>query len=158
MFELFKSKPTNVYAPVYGRQFPLAEVNDPVFASGMMGEGIAFNIKDNTLYAPIGGTIAVLAETKHAFGITADNGLKVLVHIGLNTVNLKGKGFKALHKQNDRVNCGEPIIEISDAVLNNPNIDLTVILIVLNNDRKIEIIKNDWVKAKVTAVLKTSSC
>ena len=102
-----------IIAPADGEQIDISTVSDPVFAEKMMGDGIAFKFPEKkvTLCAPCNGTLAVLFPTGHAFGITMNNGVEVLVHIGIETVNAKGDGFKlANKKQGDSVKAGDPIV------------------------------------------------
>ncbi len=94
--------PNHVYAPVEGTIVPLKNVKDQVFASGAMGKGIAVVPSSDIVKAPIAGTVSALYPTGHAIGITSNNGIEVLIHIGINTVKLNGKHFKKLVKQNDR--------------------------------------------------------
>lgn len=134
MFNLFKKKEIdpNVYAPVHGRCISLDEVSDAVFSSRMMGDGVAFELLGDTIYAPFDATIVMIANTKHAIGLRGDNGLEILIHVGLDTVNLNGKGF-TLHKQrNDHVKKGDPILTIDRCFMQKQNIDLTTPMIVTN--------------------------
>ena len=102
-----------IVARAAGEQIDIATVSDPVFAEKMMGDGIAFKYPEEkvTICAPVNGTLSVLFPTGHAFGITMANGVEVLVHIGIETVNAKGDGF-SLHKrkQGDLVKAGDPIV------------------------------------------------
>ena len=80
-------------APVTGEYLPLSEVSDPVFSQGVMGDGYAVNPTSNMIVAPAAGTIALIQDTMHAFMLRTDNGGEVLVHIGIDTVDLNGEGF-----------------------------------------------------------------
>ena len=82
-----------VYAPSKGELIPISEVADPVFSEKMMGDGFAVLPEANEVFAPISGTILNVFPTKHAIGIQTDNGLEVLLHMGINTVDLKGEPF-----------------------------------------------------------------
>ena len=84
-----------LYAPVTGSCIPLTEVKDEVFANKMMGDGVAFTFDGDTVVSPCDGTIVMIAATKHAIGIQGDDGVEVLIHVGLDTVSLNGEGFKA---------------------------------------------------------------
>lgn len=86
----------NLTAPVSGSIVSLKDVNDRTFSSEVMGKGIAIKPTENTIVSPCSGTISALFETGHAIGITTDDGLELLIHIGIDTVNLKGKYFKSL--------------------------------------------------------------
>jgi glucose-specific phosphotransferase system IIA component len=120
-----------------GECIPLSKVHDPVFAGGMMGKGIAILPTDGLIVSPIDGTVTVIAETRHAFGITADDGTEVLVHIGIDTVNLKGEGFACFHKVGDHVKAGDPIIQADLKFINSKQID-TVIPILLPNSENLK--------------------
>lgn len=98
-----------VTAPFSGTLIPLSEVPDETFASGVLGEGIAIEPSDGLFCSPVDGTVETIAETKHAIGFAADNGLEILVHVGLETVSLNGEGFEILVKEGDRVKAGQPV-------------------------------------------------
>ena len=98
--------------PVKGTLMPVTEVSDQAFASKAMGDGIAIDPADGKIYAPFSGTISVAFPTGHAYGITAANGKEVLIHIGMDTVELNGKGFKPHVKQGDIVKQGDLLTEV----------------------------------------------
>lgn len=98
-----------VTAPFSGTLVPLSEVPDETFASGVLGEGIAIEPSDGLFCSPVDGTVETIAETKHAIGFAADNGLEILVHVGLETVSLNGEGFEILVKEGDKVKAGQPV-------------------------------------------------
>lgn len=123
-----------LYAPVDGDCISLDEVKDDVFSSRMMGDGVAFRFKGNRVCAPCGGTICMIAETKHAFGIMNEDGAEILVHIGLDTVNLGGEGFRVLVKENQTVEKGAPVIELDREFFESKGIDLTTPMIVTNGE------------------------
>lgn len=135
MLNLFKGKPKNVefVAPVDGKQISLSEVPDKVFSAGMLGDGIAFLPESVHVCAPCDGKITMIADTLHAFGITGENGVEVLVHIGLDTVALAGKGFLKLEEQGHTVKKGTPIIKIDLENLKEQGINLCTPMIVLNS-------------------------
>ena len=103
---------TVVAAPFNGKLVPLSEVPDETFASGVLGEGIAIEPSDGLFCSPVDGTVAMIAETKHAIGFAADSGLEVLVHVGLETVSLNGEGFEILVKAGDPVKQGQPVAKV----------------------------------------------
>lgn len=136
MFGLFKKKEVDqhLYAPVNGTCIPLEEVKDPVFAQKMMGDGAAFEFTDdNTIYAPCDGEIMMIANTKHAVGLKAENGAEVLIHIGLDTVNLNGEGFTALKQSGDKVKKGDALIKVDRAFMDEKGMDLTTPMVVTNS-------------------------
>lgn len=153
---LKKSKEELLYAPVSGKCIELEKVPDKVFASKMMGEGVAFIYDQDIVCAPCDGELTLIANTLHAFGIKAKNGAEILVHIGLDTVNLNGKGFTKLKEQGTSVKVGEPIIKIDHSIMEEAGIDLTTPLIITNSSEFTVDIKNvnqDVEKGKDIVVL-----
>lgn len=121
-----------------GKVIKLEDVNDEAFASHALGDGVAFQLESDFITAPANGTLTVLFPTGHAFGITTNQGVELLVHIGINTVNLKGEGFDVLVKQGDKVRAGQPIVKIDRELLIEKGYDITTMLIVTNqNNQKI---------------------
>ena len=100
-----------VLAPVSGRAVPLAEVPDEVFAEGMAGQGCAIVPEaSGEAVAPVSGMLVKLFEGGHAFGIATDGGIEMIVHLGLDTIELRGKGFERIATEGDRVEAGQPIV------------------------------------------------
>ena len=99
-------------SPMEGNVIPLSEVDDKVFSSGMMGKGFAVELSDGKVVSPVNGTIVMTFPTKHAYGIKTDDGVEILVHIGMDTVELEGKGFTS-HVENDqRINKGDLLCSV----------------------------------------------
>ncbi len=96
--------------PINGEVIPLSEVNSYLFNSKMMGEGIAIKPSDNYVYSPIDGEIVMLYEGRHSIAIKSPEGLQILIHVGLDTVKLEGKGFATFVKVGDMVNKGDKIL------------------------------------------------
>lgn len=119
--------------PVEGKKVSLKDVSDPVFSSGKLGDGIGIVPMSNELVAPISGTITATFKTNHAIGITDDFGTQILVHIGINTVELKGKYFKCLVKKGDKVRKGQKLIIFDYKLIEEAGYDCTVIMTVLND-------------------------
>ena len=137
MFNFLKKEKNTVKtltAPVDGKVIDLSEVDDPVFAQKMMGEGIAIIPEGNIVAAPADGTIVLIPETRHAFGIKLADGLELLVHIGLDTVNLGGEGFSALVDVNTEVKAGDPIIKVDTDFVKSKGISLTTPMIIMNHN------------------------
>ncbi len=110
MFGFNKKKvEKKILAPQNGIFISLEEVPDEVFAQKMLGDGVAIIPDSNDVCSPVDGTIVQIPETLHAYGIHTDDGLDILVHIGINTVELKGEGFESLVKEGDKVKAGEII-------------------------------------------------
>ena len=101
-----------VIAPLSGQPVLLSEVPDEVFSQKVLGDGVAIIPDDGKLYSPVNGEISTVAETLHAYGFTSDDGLEILVHVGLDTVGLKGAGFKPCVKEGDKVKVGDLVAEI----------------------------------------------
>ncbi|QHF46735.1 phosphoenolpyruvate--protein phosphotransferase [Pseudomonas sp. S35] len=124
-------KPLELLAPLSGVLLALDAVPDPVFASRMIGDGLCIDPTSQTLCAPLAGVVSNIQHTGHAVSITDDNGVQVLMHIGLDTVNLAGKGFTRLVKEGQRVEAGEPLIDFdADYVALNARSLLTLMLVV----------------------------
>lgn len=135
MFKIFKKKePIILYAPVTGTSIALENVPDPVFAEKMMGDGIAFIPESDTICAPCDGKVTMIANTLHAIGITAENGAEILIHIGLDTVNLNGKGFTSLVNVGDKIKLGTPLVKIDMAFMKKHEMVLTTPMVVTNTN------------------------
>ena len=118
-----RNKLRRIMAPLSGRVVRLEEVPDEVFSQRVLGDGAAVIPEDGRLLSPVDGRVASIAKTGHAYGFAADNGLEVLVHVGLDTVALGGEGFRPLVQEGDRVRAGEPVAEIDLALLRARGID-----------------------------------
>lgn len=103
MFFNKKKKSETIYTPIDGTLKGLEAVSDPVFSEKMMGDGFAITPSDGTLYAPINGTVSSVFPTKHAIGLTSKNGVDILIHIGIDTVELDGAPFEIFVKEGDNV-------------------------------------------------------
>ncbi len=99
-----------VFAPVSGEAIALETVDDPVFAGGALGKGIAINPSDGIIYSPVTGTVTATTPTMHALGFASDDGAEVLVHVGIDTVEMKGDGFVGFVEQGQHVEAGEPLM------------------------------------------------
>lgn len=123
-----------VASPLDGTVVALDQVPDPVFAGGVMGPGVAIEPTGDTVYAPGAGTVVAAQPTGHAFGLQLDNGAEVLIHVGIDTVNLKGEGFDVKVKNGDRVETGTPLVTFDRAVIEKAGYPLITPVIVLNGD------------------------
>lgn len=153
MFHLFKKKTYTLAAPMDGKVVSLDAVPDPVFSQRMMGDGVAIETTGDIAYAPADGVITVTIETKHAFGMSLENGMELIVHVGLDTVDAKGEGFEMLVKEHEHVKAGTPIIKINREVLKDRNL-LTPI--VVTNPEVFEFIDlhiGETVKAKESTLI-----
>lgn len=118
-----KTAKVEIISPLSGKIVSITEVPDPIFAEKMMGDGAAVMPEDGKIYAPIDGTLATIAPTKHAFGFLGNNNEEVLVHVGLETVGLKGEAFKVLKNEGDTVKKGDLIAEVDLDLLKEKNIN-----------------------------------
>ncbi|NYE08780.1 PTS system glucose-specific IIA component [Bacillus niacini] len=132
VFNFFKKEKLKVVAPVNGAIIPLEEVPDPVFSQKMMGEGIAILPSEGNVYSPVDGTVILIASTKHAVGIRANDGTEILLHVGLETVALNGKGFRVGVNEGDKISVGQMIME-ADWEYISKNAKSKIIPIVITN-------------------------
>ena len=121
-----------ILSPMKGTHVPLEQVSDPVFAQKMLGEGTAILPTDNTIVAPISGTLASVFPTGHAIGIKGANGEEVLIHIGIDTVKLDGKHFEVKVSQNAIVTAGTPLIIADFNEIKHAGYDITTMIIITN--------------------------
>ncbi len=121
-------------APVDGKCIDITEVPDETFSAKVLGDGVAFVYDGDTVCAPCAGEVTMVAETNHAVAIVSDGGMEILIHVGLDTVNLKGQGLEALVKVGDKVQVGTPLIRIDRAFMKEQNVNLTTPLILTNGD------------------------
>lgn len=123
---------TVVNAPVAGHVISLDETGDPVFASRALGEGVGIQPADSTVVAPVSGVLQTVAETGHAFGIKTDDGVEVLVHVGIDTVKMNGEGFDVKIKANEHVNAGDNLVVVDFDKVKEAGYSTTTLMTVLN--------------------------
>ena len=143
-----------VYAPLTGKAVPLEQVPDPVFSEKVLGDGVAIIPEDGRIVSPVDGQIVSVAETGHAYGFSTEDGLELLVHVGLETVSLKGECFKVHVKERDQVKKGDLVAEVDLAYLAEKNINpITPVLICSDIDDQDLKCAEGGVEAGKTAVL-----
>ncbi|WP_459478374.1 PTS sugar transporter subunit IIA [Clostridium saccharoperbutylacetonicum] len=143
MFKLFNKKQISdliLLAPADGAAIDLSKVPDPVFAQKMAGDGIAIDITGDTIVAPADGTVSMIFKTKHAFALSLDNGIELLIHIGIDTVSLKGEGFEQLVEEGTFVKAGTPIIKIDRDFILKEGFSLISPVLITNPDIVSEIV------------------
>ncbi len=124
-----------VLAPISGNAVPMSQVPDEVFAEGMAGEGAAVVPSGSgEAVAPISGTLAKLFEGGHAFGIAAAGGVELIVHLGLDTIEMEGGGFERLATEGDEVEAGQPIVRFDLEAIRSAGYDPTTPVVVTNSD------------------------
>lgn len=143
-----------VYSPLTGKAVPLEQVPDPVFSEKVLGDGVAIIPEDGRIVSPVDGQIESVAETGHAYGFSTEDGLELLVHVGLETVSLKGECFKVHVKEGDQVKKGDLVAEVDLAYLAEKNINpITPVLICSDIDSQDLKCAEGGVEAGKTAVL-----
>ena len=145
----------DIVAIADGEMIDITAVSDPMFAEQMMGKSIAFRYNQDKviLCSPCNGTLTALFPTGHAYGVTANNGIEILIHCGVDTVNAKGDGFRLLDKkQGDTIKAGDPIVEVDINKLSKIY-DMSTMLIITNaNDKTIDFIDNQIVTRGQTLI------
>ena len=157
MFNIFKKKKyVDIYSPINGRLLKIEDVPDPVFSQKMVGDGVALEPKEGIVYSPVNGTIIQLFPTKHALGIKTEEGLEVLIHIGMDTVEMKGNGFESFVSEGEKVKIGDKLIKF-DMELVKKEHPLTSPIIITNMDIVDKIVKESYgeeVKAGKTKIMR----
>lgn len=142
----------DVFSPVNGKVVDLSVTPDPTFANKLLGDGVAIEPSDGEFVAPVNGKIVNLFPTKHAIGIESEAGIEYLIHIGIDTVTLDGKGFSAHVKQGDQVKIGDPLVTVDlEYVAHHAN---TITPFVITNEIKtIDKVADQEVKKGATKVM-----
>jgi sugar PTS system EIIA component len=146
--KLFKKDKNNeeIFAHVSGELVTLENVPDPVFSQKIMGEGIAIKPSNGQVVAPVDGEITLIADTKHAFGVRTKLGEEILVHIGLETVSLKGEGFHVLVKPGDKVVRGQTVVEADLNFIEKSGCNTIIPMVVTNSAE--DKFKFEWENSK----------
>ncbi len=129
MFGLFKKEEFKIVVPVDGMLIPLNEVPDQMFSQKLMGDGFAVIPEGNIIVAPLSGVAEGVFPTGHAVGIKTKDGIECIVHIGLDTVELNGEGFKPLIKQGTKIKAGDPMIEIDRELISSKGYSVTTMVV-----------------------------
>lgn len=141
--------PQAVLAPVTGRAIALGDVGDPAFSGGMLGVGLGIAPAGDVAYAPVTGVVAAEVKTRHALLIRAEGGAEVLLHVGLDSVALRGAGFRQLVRKGDAVRAGEPVLGFDRSLMEARGLDDTVVVTVTNPDdfARVEVLPAEGVAA-----------
>lgn len=135
LFSKFRSKKQQSFtlcSPVEGEVINITKTNDPLFKEEALGKGVGIIATSNTIVSPANGVISTFFPTKHAIGITTDEGAEILIHVGIDTVELEGECFKALKQQGDIVKLSEPMLEVDFKAIQEKGYDATVLFVVTN--------------------------
>ncbi len=128
-----------IYSTVSGKVVCLEDVSDPVFSEKMAGDGVGIIPDSSIICSPVDGVVSMLFPTKHAIGIHCQDNTDILIHIGIDTVELEGKPFITKVKKGDQVKIEDPLIQADFKAIKNAGYDITTLLLVVN--KKVEIIK-----------------
>lgn len=132
-----------IASPIKGDVLPLSQVKDEVFSAGLLGKGVAIEPKEGKVVSPVDGTLTTLFPTHHALGITSDNGAEILIHVGMDTVQLEGKCFTPKVKQGDKIKAGQLLLEFDIKGIKEAGYPVTTPVIVSNSDNYLDIIGTD---------------
>lgn len=159
MFSKFmKKNKVQVFSPLNGQVIALEQVPDPVFSQKMMGEGVAIIPTGGDVVAPIDGTVVLISKTKHAIGIRTKDDTEVLIHVGLETVTLKGEGFTVFVNEGDVVSIGQKIMSVDwDLIKDKVPSIITPIVITNSAERSVEYAEVTTSVAGETLVMTVSS-
>ena len=136
--------PVEIVSPLAGQVKELSQATDPVFSSGVMGQGLVIEPSEGELVSPVNGTVTVLFPTKHAVGIVSDEGVEMLMHIGMDTVGLDGKGFEAHIEQGDHVTIGQKLISFDMDVIKAAGLVTETPIIITNQDAFVADISGEY--------------
>ena len=132
---LFTKKKNSLLAVANGRAIPLSDVPDEAFSTGLLGQGFAIDPTDGTIYSPIAGCLHAISESKHAYTIFSDDGLDLLIHIGIDSVTLKGEGFSPLHAAGDRLHAGDVLAKVDLTLLESRGLPRIIPVVITNPER-----------------------
>ena len=145
MFNFFMKKEKEMYdvigAPIKGEAVPSAEVSDPTFAEEMLGKGMAIKPAEGKVFAPFDGTVAMVFDTKHAVSLVSDKGTEVLIHVGLDTVMLKGEHYTAHVESGAAVKKGDLLLEFDMAAIQAAGYQVITPVVVCNADDYKDVIR-----------------
>ena len=130
----FINRSKTVLTPIRGRVLAQTDIPDETFAQGILGPGGGIEPTGNMVYAPFDGVVNQVASTLHAVGLTSNDGIEVLIHVGMDTVEMQGKSFKALVKEGEKVKAGTPILKINLDAIKDAGHPTTTAVIVTNGD------------------------
>lgn len=132
-----------VVSPIKGEVLNLSDIEDAAFSSGVLGQGVAIIPSDGKVVAPVDGVVTTLFPSLHAIGILSDEGVEVLIHIGLNTVQLEGRGFEACIKQGDRITKGETILKFDIDVIKEAGYSVVTPIVVTNSSQFLDVVQTE---------------
>ncbi|MDP4087677.1 MAG: PTS glucose transporter subunit IIA [Bacillota bacterium] len=147
------SKKIDLFLPISGKVVALTEVNDYLFNKKIMGEGAAIKPSDNFVYSPVDGEIILVYDAKHAIGIKTEEGLQILIHVGIDSVKLEGRGFASYVKVGDKVKAGEKILFFDREFVEMQASSITPL--VITNSEIVEVIDINYKSTKAKEIFMT---
>ena len=157
MFNFFKKKEKEfadvIYAPLKGEAVSSAEVNDPTFGEEMLGKGMAIKPSEGKVYAPFDGTVAMVFDTKHAVSLVSEKGTEVLIHVGLDTVMLKGEHYNAVVESGAAVKKGDLLLEFDMEAIKAAGYDVITPIVVCNTDDYKDVIRTTGIQVEAGTVV-----
>jgi len=146
-----------LYSPMSGKIIPLEQIPDDVFSQGILGPGIGIEPTEGFVVSPVNGTITSIADSKHAIGIQSDEGAEILIHVGMDTVDMNGDGFSVDIRSNQHVSCGQKLMSFSIDKIKKANHPATTAIVLTNADEfpdfKIDVIGEIAAKEKIGAIM-----
>lgn len=137
------NKSVSVKAPLSGEVVKLSEVNDEVFSKEIMGKGAAIKPSDGKVYAPFNGVVNTVFPTKHAIGLTSDDGVEVIIHLGLDTVELQGESFETFVKDGDKVTAGQKLAQVDLEAIKKKGYDTITPIVVTNSNNFVDVVETE---------------
>ena len=156
LFDKLKSKfnrNETIYMPVIGKLISLEAIADGVFSAGILGIGAGIEPEEGMVYAPFNGKIVQIADTKHAIGLESENGVELLIHVGMDTVEMNGKGFDLLVHEGDSVTKGQKLMSFSMDAIKEAGYRTTIAVIVTNSDQFESIVVSEEGKKQLEEVI-----
>lgn len=156
MFDMFKgkNKKAEIVSPVTGKAVPVSEIEDPVFKEKVMGDGVAVTPATNEIFAPCNGTVVQIAHTFHAICFESEDGMEILLHLGMDTVKLNGEGFQCHVEVGQKVKKGDKIMDMDIKLIQEKGYSINSPCIILNMDaaKEFEIVTGDVVHGETTII------
>ncbi len=122
-----------LYLPVEGEVIPLKEIEDNVISEGILGDGFGIRPSGETVYAPADGTVTTLVDSNHALGMMSDDGMEILIHVGMDTVDMHGDGFQILVRQDQKIKCGQELLRFDQAKIKAAGYPTTTAVVLTNS-------------------------
>ncbi len=142
MFKFFgkREKETVLKSPCKGKVIALEKLSDEAFSGGALGSDVGIMPEEGVIYSPVDGKITTLFPTLHAIGITTASGVEILIHIGINTVQLNGEGFNSFIKQDEKVSVGQKLVNFDMHLISEKRYSLEIPIIITNTDEVGEVV------------------